>query len=105
MAWKPLFTSEEEALDATKKHLIYKKVERKELCVGQHKGKLFAIDDVCPHEGAPLSEGALRADGKVVCPFHFYLFDAFSGECVGGICDSVASYPLKIEEDGVMIDL
>eukprot|EP00878_Enallax_costatus_P003488 GHUV01003701.1.p1 GENE.GHUV01003701.1~~GHUV01003701.1.p1 ORF type:complete len:521 (+),score=199.28 GHUV01003701.1:1499-3061(+) len=44
-------------------------------------GKVVAVDDTCPHRGAPLSEGWTVTDKKsgkkcVVCPYHGWSFDA-----------------------------
>jgi phenylpropionate dioxygenase-like ring-hydroxylating dioxygenase large terminal subunit len=44
-------------------------------------GKVVAVDDTCPHRGAPLSEGWTATDQKsgkkcVVCPYHGWAFDA-----------------------------
>lgn len=33
------------------------------------KGKVIALEDYCPHRGAPLSLGAIE-DGKIVCGYH-----------------------------------
>ena len=41
------------------------------LCVAKLNGKIFALDNECPHDGGPLGEGELE-DGKVVCPWHGY---------------------------------
>ena len=41
---------------------------------------LVAFDDVCPHAGAPLSEGVVR-EGHVVCAWHGFRFDARTGAC------------------------
>jgi phenylpropionate dioxygenase-like ring-hydroxylating dioxygenase large terminal subunit len=38
------------------------------------KGKMTAIDDVCPHRGAKLSSGTTR-DGCIECPYHGWKFD------------------------------
>ena len=43
-------------------------------------GKLIAVFDRCPHRHAPLSGGVVR-DGCLVCPYHFWKFDA-EGTCV-----------------------
>jgi nitrite reductase (NADH) small subunit len=48
------------------------------LCVAKLNGKIFALDNECPHEGGPLGEGELE-DGKVVCPWHGYGFDLNTG--------------------------
>ncbi len=41
--------------------------------------QIAVLDAYCPHMGADLSQGEL-VDGKVVCPFHHWAFDA-SGRC------------------------
>lgn len=47
-------------------------------------GRLFAIDDVCPHRGGPLSSGVIGIDQAsgteaVVCPLHAYKFSLRDG--------------------------
>ena len=37
----------------------------------EHEGRLFLVQDRCPHRGGPLSLGARSADQKrLVCPWH-----------------------------------
>jgi len=63
-------------------------------------GKLFAVDNRCPHKGGPLSEGMLAGD-HVVCPLHAFRFEFSTGTCdQPGICP-VATYPV-IEDEGVV---
>lgn len=54
-------------------------------------GRVFALDDACPHRAAPLSRGrivdrkAIGANGDSVCvecPYHGWRFDTQSGACV-----------------------
>jgi nitrite reductase/ring-hydroxylating ferredoxin subunit len=40
----------------------------------------FALEDRCPHLGAPLSAGCVR-DGHVVCGWHGWRFDLATGAC------------------------
>jgi 3-phenylpropionate/trans-cinnamate dioxygenase ferredoxin component len=41
-------------------------------------GKLYAIDDACTHDGAPLDQGEL--DGRrITCPRHGAVFDVITG--------------------------
>ncbi len=50
------------------------------LCIFQDaSGKIAAINDTCPHMGAPLSLGT-TGDGCVQCPYHHFQF-AGSGKC------------------------
>src|SRR5487761_1311645 len=45
-------------------------------------GKPFALRDVCPHRGMPLSCG--QSDGETVeCSYHGWRFDARTGQCRG----------------------
>jgi nitrite reductase (NADH) small subunit len=50
-------------------------------------GRVFALENRCPHRGGPLAEGIV-GDGRVVCPLHAHKFDLCSGngsephECV-----------------------
>lgn len=41
---------------------------------------VVALEDACPHAGAPLSAGVCQ-DGVVVCSWHGFRFDARSGAC------------------------
>jgi nitrite reductase/ring-hydroxylating ferredoxin subunit len=41
----------------------------------------IAVEDRCPHAGAPLSAGLLR-DGTIVCAWHGWRFDAACGTCL-----------------------
>ncbi len=44
-------------------------------------GKVACMVDLCPHLGAKLSQGKVRADvSRLACPFHGFEFDA-SGQC------------------------
>lgn len=43
-------------------------------------GHFYAIDDVCTHDGGPLSEGPLdAAGGTIACPRHGAKFDVRTG--------------------------
>jgi 3-phenylpropionate/trans-cinnamate dioxygenase ferredoxin component len=41
-------------------------------------GKVFAIDDVCTHDGGPLGEGELK-NHTIACPHHGATFDIRTG--------------------------
>ncbi|MEU6413546.1 Rieske 2Fe-2S domain-containing protein [Microbispora sp. NPDC046933] len=53
-------------------------------------GRIHALDNACPHLGAPLSQGWLR-DGSLTCPWHGSQFELHSGESLNG--PSVAPAP------------
>jgi nitrite reductase (NADH) small subunit len=45
-------------------------------------GQAFALLDVCPHKGGPLSEGIVHGRA-VTCPLHGRVIDLATGEGVG----------------------
>lgn len=66
-------------------------------------GELFAIDDICTHAHALLTEGYL--DGYIIeCPLHGGCFDVRNGRGQGlPITADVRSYPVKIEGDAIYV--
>jgi len=66
-------------------------------------GDVCAIDDICPHAHAHLSEGEIMGD-EVACPLHFATFNIRTGECTGPPADEdVATYEVRIEGNDVLI--
>ena len=65
---------------------------------------IFAINNICPHQGAPLSEGCYD-DGIVTCPLHAWEFDVETGRKVNGGADKVSCYRVKIVNDAVLVSL
>ena len=57
-------------------------------------GRLFAIDDACPHQGASLAAGTLHG-GRVICPLHSWVFDLESGRCPRDSHDPVQTYATR----------
>ena len=67
-------------------------------------GKVFAVDGVCPHKGAPLADGMLAGD-QVVCPYHTFKFDSTTGECdQPGIC-AIKTYPIEVQNGAVILTI
>ena len=62
-------------------------------------GEFYAIENSCPHRGAPLSEGSLC--GHVVeCWLHGWEFDVRTGNCLT-VADKIKTYEVRVE-DGVV---
>lgn len=67
--------------------------------------KCYALAAHCTHYGAPLAEGHLSGD-RIVCPWHHACFNARTGALEEPpALDSIASYPIRIENDNVFVDL
>jgi len=67
-------------------------------------GAFFATDDLCPHQGASLGEGTYH-EGRVICPWHNWVFDVRSGECLRVPDVRVACYATRPAGGDVEIEL
>jgi ferredoxin-nitrite reductase len=56
------------------------RVKGEEMAVFKNDGKLYGIQNTCPHEGGQLCNGWIEG-GEVVCPLHGYKFDLRTGAC------------------------
>ncbi len=65
-------------------------------------GKFHAIEDACPHRGAPLGAGLVEG-ARVYCPMHGWCFDVETGACASNPERPVRSYPARLENGEVEI--
>ena len=63
----------------------------------------FCIDDVCTHDGQPLTDGPI-ADGEITCPRHGARFALDTGEprCMPAI-DGIATYEVQLRDGQVWV--
>jgi 3-phenylpropionate/trans-cinnamate dioxygenase ferredoxin subunit len=65
-------------------------------------GKIYVIDDRCPHMGCKFSGGSL--DGNVViCPCHDWRFNLETGEYEDLPSYVLTMYPFKVEEGKIWV--
>lgn len=65
----------------------------------------FAIENVCPHAYALLTEGFIE-DQTVECPLHEAIFDIQTGELKSGPgCRNLCTYPVRVEGKDIQIQL
>jgi NAD(P)H-dependent nitrite reductase small subunit len=65
-------------------------------------GTVYAIDDVCPHQGGPISEG--ECEGKIVtCPWHGWEFDVETGVNRDDTDIALGKFEVKVEGDDVFV--
>jgi NAD(P)H-dependent nitrite reductase small subunit len=66
-------------------------------------GEVHAIDDVCTHEFALLSQGFVE-DGAIECPLHQARFDIATGRCLAPPATvDLRSYAVRIEGDDIYV--
>ena len=66
--------------------------------------EVFATSDRCPHKGGPLSEGIVHGK-SVTCPLHNWVFSLETGEAQGADSGQIATYPARVENGRVLMDL
>jgi phenylpropionate dioxygenase-like ring-hydroxylating dioxygenase large terminal subunit len=91
---------------------------RREMLLGEpvllgrtRSGTAFALRDICPHRGVPLSAGMMLPEETVECPYHGWRFrtdgicalipSLVGGEPVDAAKIRVRSYPVR-EQDGLV---
>ncbi len=66
---------------------------------------VHAIEDVCPHAYALLSQG-FQEDGVIECPLHAARFDIASGKCLTEIGQrDLLCFPVRVQQGQVHLQL
>ena len=66
---------------------------------------VFALDDVCTHDGGPLGEGELE-DHTIACPRHGAKFDVRTGKALTmPATQPTVAHEVKIVGDDIMVRL
>ncbi|MDB5094572.1 MAG: ferredoxin subunit of nitrite reductase and ring-hydroxylating dioxygenase [Candidatus Eremiobacteraeota bacterium] len=67
-------------------------------------GELYAVEDVCTHDGGPLDQGVL--EGCVIeCPRHGATFDVRNGAALTlPAIEPLPTYRVRVEGDDVFIE-
>lgn len=66
---------------------------------------VLALEDVCPHAYALLSQG-FQEDGVIECPLHAARFDIASGKCLTEIGQrDLLCFPVRVQQGQVQLQL
>ena len=76
----------------------------KVICIANVNGEFSAMDNVCLHRGGPLGQGVVEK-GKVVCPWHGWVWDPKTGQAAHNPAAKIAVYPMKIENGEVWVEV
>lgn len=67
-------------------------------------GSLYAIQDVCTHDGGELDQGELEGE-RIMCPRHGAYFDVKTGEALTlPAILPVETFPVRVVGDDVFVD-
>jgi len=70
-----------------------------------HEGKYFAIDDVCPHMGASLSDGCIDEKGIVTCPWHAWRFRLADGAWADNPRIKIGCYAVQVADGQIQVEV
>ncbi|MDZ7766594.1 MAG: Rieske 2Fe-2S domain-containing protein [Melioribacteraceae bacterium] len=73
-----------------------------EIAVFKVDGKIYALNNVCPHQHSALIYDGFIEDCKVVCPAHGWEFNLTDGRMANGR-NGLDSYKVKIIDDDVYV--
>src|SRR5688500_5012061 len=80
-------------------------VDKRKVALFNVAGTLYAIEDVCSHRGASLSEGPCRGN-EFMCPWHGARFDVTTGAAKSAPASKpVATYRVQVVGDEVQVDV
>jgi 3-phenylpropionate/trans-cinnamate dioxygenase ferredoxin subunit len=82
---------------------LYVEIGELELVVFNISGEIFAIGDVCSHDGAPLGDGDME-DFEVICPRHGARFDVRNGKVAAlPAVKDIPAYPVRISKGQIEV--
>lgn len=80
-------------------------VEDRRIAVYRLEDGLYAIDDICTHDGGPLAQGDVDGD-QVICPRHGARFSIRTGAALTfPAITPVDTYPVRVEGEDLLVGL
>lgn len=78
-------------------------VDEERIAVYRHENKLYAVHNMCKHQGGPLGEGKI-IDGCITCPWHGYQYLPQNGQSPPPFKEKVSTYAIKVIENKVWLN-
>jgi sulfoxide reductase heme-binding subunit YedZ len=78
-------------------------IDQERIAVYRHENKLYAIHNVCKHQGGPLGEGMI-VDGCITCPWHGYQYLPQNGQSPAPFKEKVSTYDVRVSNNKVWLN-
>ncbi|MEQ1677708.1 MAG: Rieske 2Fe-2S domain-containing protein [Chitinophagaceae bacterium] len=78
-------------------------LDKERIAVYRHEDRLFAVHNVCKHQGGPLGEGKI-IDGCITCPWHGYQYLPQNGQSPPPFKEKVSTYDIKVINNKVWLN-
>ena len=80
-------------------------INEKEILLCHTAEGFYAVDNLCSHAEARLSDGKLKGQ-RILCPLHGAAFDVRDGSALSRPASQpIRSYPLKLEGNTIQVSL
>ena len=79
------------------------RIAGRRVAVYRHAGRVFALSNVCRHQGGPLGEGRILGDGCITCPWHGWQYRPADGTSPPPFEERVPTYPVRVADGAVWI--
>lgn len=89
-------------LPSTSCHVVH--LDGHSIALFEANGRIYAVDNRCPHMGYPLSRGSV-SDCILTCHWHHARFDLETGGTFDQWADDVRSFPVEVRGDEIWVDL
>ena len=96
------FATQRSALPSGGRKMV--RVDGRQIAFFDTANGILACNNLCPHEGYPLSEGSLSGECTLTCNWHNWKFDLATGENLYG-GDRLRTYPVELRGDEIWINL
>lgn len=77
-------------------------VGRYEVALFNVDGVLYALENLCPHQGGPIADGWVEGV-TVTCPWHAWCFDLRTGAMTLGDFATIPRFDVRVEDGGVFV--
>jgi sulfoxide reductase heme-binding subunit YedZ len=78
-------------------------IDKERIAVYKDENKLYAVHNVCKHQGGPLGEGKIL-DGCITCPWHGYQYLPQNGQSPPPFKEKVSTYDVKVIDNKVWLN-
>jgi nitrite reductase/ring-hydroxylating ferredoxin subunit len=78
-------------------------IDKERIAIYRHEETLYAVHNVCKHQGGPLGEGKIL-DGCITCPWHGYQYLPRNGQSPPPFKEKVSTYDVKLVEKEVWLN-
>jgi methionine sulfoxide reductase heme-binding subunit len=78
-------------------------IDQERIAVYRYENKLYAIHNVCKHQGGPLGEGKI-VDGCITCPWHGYQYLPQNGQSPPPFKEKVSTYDVRVSNNKVWLN-